>query len=81
MKRLVILIVLFGILGLIAGYLLFGKMAGEYISLKTIFGSADNSFESFGRKISGLTQIKQNILISGGLGAVFGVIIYFLKKK
>lgn len=81
MKRFILYVVLFGVFGLIAGYLLFGKIAGEYISLKTILSQSGNAIESFGRKISGLTQIKQNIFISGGIGAVFGLILSIIKKK
>ena len=81
MKKYIISILIFGIIGLVFGYLFFGKIAGEYVNIRTIFSSSQNAFESFGRTISGLAQMKQNILISGGLGAVVGVVIAFLKKK
>lgn len=81
MKKLVIYILLFGIIGLIIGYLLFGKMGGEYINVKVIFNSSKSAIESFGRNVSGLAKIKQNILISGGIGAVLGLVITFIRKK
>ena len=81
MKKYILYIVVFGIIGLIFGYLFFGKIAGEYVSLKTVFSTSKNAIESFGRSISGLAKMKQNILVSGALGAVIGFVIAFLKKK
>lgn len=80
MKKLIILILLFGILGFVAGYLLFGKIGGEYVHIKTIFSSSSNAIESLGRKIAGIEKIKQNILISGGVGGLGGLIIGLIKK-
>lgn len=81
MKKFIIYILIFGILGLLFGYLFFGKIAGEYVHIKTIFSSSQNALESIGRNISGITGMKQNILISGGLGAIVGLILAFIKKK
>lgn len=80
-KKTITYLILFAIIGLIAGYFLFGKIGNEYVSLKSIFGLSSNSLESFGRKISGLSKIKQNILISGGVGAIAGLIISVFRKK
>ncbi|OFX24605.1 MAG: hypothetical protein A2041_01080 [Bacteroidetes bacterium GWA2_31_9b] len=80
MKKSIILILLFGILGLVAGYFLFGKIGGEYVNIKTIFSTSSNAIESLGRKIAGIEKIKQNILISGGVGGLVGLIIGLRKK-
>ncbi len=80
-KKKLIYIVLFAVIGLIIGYLLFGKIGNEYVSLKAIFRVSKSGIESFGRGISGLTKIKQNIFISGGAGAVLGLVISLLRKK
>lgn len=81
MKKYITFILIFGIIGLLFGYLMFGKFAGEYISLNTIFSSSENAIEQFGRNISGLNTIKQNILISGAAGALLGFIIVFIRRK
>jgi len=81
MKKTIIYIIIFAIIGLIIGYLFFGKVAGDYISIKAIFSSADNPFETLGRNISGLSKMKQNILICGGVGAVLGGIISLARRK
>ncbi|OFX85912.1 MAG: hypothetical protein A2W99_17125 [Bacteroidetes bacterium GWF2_33_16] len=80
MKKTIILILVFSILGLLIGYLIFGKIGDEYVSIKTIFGST-SKFGTFLKDISGIAKIKQNILISGGVGALLGLIIGIRKSK
>lgn len=81
MKRIIIYAVIFAVLGLVLGYLIFGRISGEYIEIRAIFTSSENILESIGRTITGLKEIKQNILISGGVGAVAGVIVGLIRKK
>nr|WP_319398055.1 hypothetical protein [uncultured Carboxylicivirga sp.] len=81
MKRNVLIILLLTLLGLIFGYLLFGKIAGEYISIGTLFSTSGGSLGDFGRSITGISKIKNNILISGGAGFVLGIVLMFVKKK
>lgn len=81
MKRTIIFILVFIVIGLVLGYFIFGRMAGEYVSIGTIFGESDNALESFGRNISGLTEMKQNILITGGAGGVLGLILSLIGRK
>lgn len=75
MKKYIIFILVFAIIGLVVGYFIFGRIQGEYIALDTIFSSSENIVESLGRDIAGLESIKQNIMISGGVGALLGLII------
>jgi regulatory protein YycI of two-component signal transduction system YycFG len=81
MKRTAIFILVFIVIGLVLGYFMFGRIAGEYVSIGTIFSNSDNALESFGRNISGLTEMKQNILISGGAGGVLGLILSLIGRK
>jgi len=81
MKKYTTYIIIFAVIGLIFGYLIFGKFAGDYVSLSTVFGSSENALESFGRNISGLSTMKQNILISGAVGAIVGFVIVFIRRK
>lgn len=81
MKKTISYLIIFAIIGLIVGYLFFGKIAGEYVELTTIFNSSENALESFGRSISGIKEMKQNILISGGVGAILGVVIAYVRRK
>lgn len=81
MKKYILYIVIFAVIGLIFGYLIFGKFSGDYVSLNTIFGSSENALETFGRNIAGLNTMKQNILISGAAGALVGFVIVFIRRK
>ena len=81
MKRAGLFIFVFVIIGLILGYLIFGRIGGEYVSLKTVFSQSDNAIESIGRNLTGLKQMKQNILISGGAGGVLGLVLSLIRRK
>ncbi|MFC2136980.1 hypothetical protein ACFLTE_02285 [Bacteroidota bacterium] len=81
MKKLLIYLLVFGVIGLIVGYFLFGKIAGEYVSLGSLLDFSSSGLAKFGRKISGVEAIRKDILISGAVGAIVGIIIGYLKKK
>lgn len=81
MKNIFVAIILFGLLGLVVGYLFFGKVAGEYMSINTIFNTSGGQLGDFGRKVSGITSIRQNILISGGVGGIIGLFFFYARKK
>lgn len=80
MKKTLLLVLILAILGLILGYIIFGKFGDDYVSLKIIFGST-NKVGSIIKEISGVAKIRQNILISGGVGALVGLIIGLRKLK
>ena len=80
MKKFLTYVILFAVIGLIVGYLLFGKIAGEYVNIRTIFGISQNAFKSFGRNVSGLMSMKQTILVSVGIGAIVVFVIKFIRK-
>ncbi len=77
----ILAIVIFTIIGLLIGYLLFGKMGGEYLDISTIFGSSGGGLGDFARDLSGITKARNNIMITGGVGFVIGLIFTFIKKK
>ncbi len=80
MKNSIFSVLLFAIISLIIGYLFFGKIGGEYVSLTTLLKPASNDLASFGQKISGITNVRNNIAICGGIGAILGIVIRVLKK-
>ena len=74
-------IIAFAVLGLIVGYAYFGKWAGEYVSLKTLFSlAATHSSDAF-HSISGIEEMRNKILICGAIGALVGLLIPFKPKK
>ena len=80
MKQSLIIVLVFALIGLVAGYLFFGKIAGEYVSISTLLKPASNDLVSFGQKISGITNVRNNIAICGGIGAILGIVIRLFKK-
>jgi len=71
----------FTVFGLIAGYAYFGKWGGDYVSLKTLFSFGGNGFQNAFRSISGLEEMRNNILLCGVAGGVLGILLTFKMKK
>jgi len=79
--RKTLLVLAFAISGLIIGYIIFGKWGGRYVSFDTLFSFGGNGFQSALRSISGIEDIRNKVLMSGGAGAVVGVLLAFKLKK
>lgn len=71
----------FAVLGLIVGYAIFGKWAGDYVGLKTLFSFGGNAFQRAFHSVSGLEDMRNKILLCGAAGAVVGVLLTFRLKK
>ena len=80
-KKAIIYVIVFGIIGFVIGYFLYGKVAGEYMDpFKLILPSKD-VLHKFGRSVSGIQGIRENIFMFGGIGAVIGLGITIFRKK
>lgn len=77
----VLSIAAFGVLGLIVGYAIFGKLAGDYVSLKTLFSFGGNAFHRAFQSVTGIEDMRNKILLCGAAGAVIGVILTLKLKK
>lgn len=76
------MVVIFAVIGLVVGYVFFGRYGtGDFISLEQLFSFSGGDFGSFGRKIGGVKAIQQKVFLSGGVGAVAGFAIAYFKKK
>lgn len=62
-----------GLLGLIVGYLVYGKMAGDYVSVGTIFSPSGNMLESATQSLVGIDAMRGKIWMCGGVGALIGL--------
>ena len=65
----------FAVFGLIVGYAIFGKLGGEYVSLKTLFSFGGNAIFRAFQSISGLEDMRNKILLCGVAGGVVGVLL------
>jgi hypothetical protein len=74
MRRIIGFALTLGVLGLVIGYLIFGKIAGEYVSISALFGLGDDLLSRLSEAVMQLSDIRQNILISGAVGLGVGVV-------
>ncbi len=71
------IVVLFLVLGLVIGYLLFGRFNGEFIPLEYFF-QQQNALERFlSNAVLDFSNKKYSILASGVIGAVAGAVLAF----
>ncbi len=81
MRYSIVFAVVLGIVGLIVGYFLFAKFGNGYIALERIVGLNDSGLlNKIGNSAIGLSKIRLNILLSGGVGAGIGFVLGLLKR-
>ena len=82
MRNIVVLGVVLGLVGLVVGYLVFGRgLTGDLLPIKEVLGM-DGSI--LGQVISEVRQVedmRRNILFSGGGGLLLGVILGAILKR
>ncbi len=77
MKNVVLLAVVFGIVGLIVGYLIFARapLTGELISIGDLFRRPNDLVGQIVNDVLAFETIRRSILLSGAGGAVVGIIL------
>ncbi|MFA5371757.1 MAG: hypothetical protein WC053_02675 [Sideroxydans sp.] len=73
-------IITFTLIGLGVGYAIFGKWAGEYVSLQTLFSFGGNAVQGAFRSLSGIEDVRNKVLLCGAAGAVVGLVLGFKRK-
>ncbi len=81
MRKIITSAVFLGILGLVAGYFLFGKVGNSYIGLKALIVPSDSLLSQVGNTLRGVETIRQNILLAGGAGAVIGAVLGVVRSR
>lgn len=79
MKRIITIAVIGGVAGLIAGYVIFGSIAGQRVSIQALvsFGSGagfGNALRRAAGDVLGISEVRRNILLTGAAGAGAAVI-------
>jgi hypothetical protein len=74
-------IVVFAAIGLAAGYAVFGKVAGHYLSLGSLLSFGGNALQSAWQSVSGIEAARNNILLCGAGGAVAGLLLALKFRK
>lgn len=80
MKNIVSSVLVLGILGLVAGYFLFAKVGNSYIDVQVLIAPGDTVLQKLGNAIRGVEEIRRKILITGGAGAVLGLVIGLVRR-
>ena len=79
--KITIFVIAFAAIGLIIGYGIFGEIAGNYINVQTLITGPGNAIERGLYSLSGLTTMRQRILMCGLVGAIAGLVIGLMKAK
>jgi hypothetical protein len=77
LRRVILAIIVFGVVGLAVGYLIFARTPGGYLSLNSLLSPA-TGLEKLGELAkyrANVPQIRQNILICGAVGGGIGLLV------
>ena len=74
-QKVILWSVVFGLVGLLFGYLVFGRIAGDYVSISNLITLPANWIEELGESLTGIRQIRQRIFITGAMGMVLGGVV------
>jgi hypothetical protein len=81
MKRIILLLIVVGIIGLAVGYLIFARTSSGYISIQVLISPSKNVLDDLVKSVTGIKQIRQNILICGAVGAGVGLLLGLLTSR
>lgn len=77
MRNVLLLAVVFGVVGLVIGYLIFARapITGELIAIQNLIRPPQDFLGEMWSEISQFEQIRRNILYAGGGGVIVGIIL------
>ena len=81
MKRIILLLIVVGIIGLAVGYLIFARTDSGYVSVEVLFSPSKNVLDELVKSVTGIKQIRQNILICGAVGAGVGLLLGLVSSR
>ena len=81
MKRIILLLIIVGIIGLAVGYLIFARTSSGYVSIQALISPSKNVLDDLVKSVTGIKQIRQNILICGAVGAGVGLLLGLVTSR
>jgi hypothetical protein len=81
MKRIVLLLIVVGVIGLAVGYLIFARTGSGYVSVQVLISPSKNVLDDLVKSVTGIKQIRQNILICGAVGAGVGLLLGLVTSR
>ena len=74
MSKIVTFALVLGAAGLVVGYLVFGEIAGQYMRVVTLLGIGEDLRSQLGQAFMQVSDVRQNILLSGAAGLGIGIL-------
>jgi hypothetical protein len=71
----IIFVLICAVIGMAIGYGIFGKIAGHYVSVSSLLTFGGNALQNAWSSVSGLTEMRNKILLCGAGGAVVGYLL------
>jgi hypothetical protein len=81
MKRIILLLIIVGIIGLAVGYLIFARTSSGYVSVQVLISPSKNVLDDLVKSVTGIKQIRRNILICGAVGAGVGLLLGLVTSR
>jgi len=81
MKRIILLLIIVGIIGLAVGYLIFARTGSGYVSIQVLISPSKNVLDDLVKSVTGIKQMRRNILICGAVGAGVGLLLGLLTSR
>ena len=81
MKRTILLLIVVGLIGLAVGYLIFARTSSGYVSIEVLVSPSKNSLDDLVKSVTGIKQVRQNILICGAVGAGVGLLLGLVTSR
>ena len=83
MRNVLLLGVVLGIAGLVVGYFIFARapITGDYIAIETLLNPPAGIIGRLMENVGQFAEIRRNIVVSGVVGAVSGVVLGVLVSR
>ena len=81
MKRIILLLLIVGIIGLAVGYLIFARTSSGYVSIQVLLSPSKHVLDDLVKSVTGIKRMRQNILICGAVGAGAGLLLGLVTSR
>lgn len=80
-SKLIPSVIIFGVIGLVVGYLLFARQGGGFVNPIDLFFPGDDLLSQGVDWATGREQIRNNVLVAGLIGAVIGAVTQVVRGR
>lgn len=81
MNRLLVFALVFGIVGLVAGYVAFARVGGVQLSVMALVRMERGVADRLVRSALQIEQIRRQVLLSAATGAVAGIVLSLMGRR